>query len=511
MSSKYICIHGHFYQPPRENPETGEFDKEPSAAPFYNWNERIYQECYKPNTEAAIIDNSGKVLRRVNNYEYLSFNFGPTLLDWIKQKHPDRLSKIIEADKISVKKHNGHGNAIAQVYNHIIMPLANRRDKITQIRWGVKHFQFHFGRMPESIWLAETACDNRTLECLIEENIRYIILDPSQALKIRKISNNKFSEDWIDVSGGKINPKIPYRYFSQNKSRQNNDFIDIFFYDGPLSKGIAFDNMVYDTKKILERINFAKLDNYDRNQLISIAVDGETFGHHKHHTERTIAFLFDEYAEQNGYKITNFGEYLDIEPPVHEVNINEGPYNEGTSWSCIHGVGRWKENCGCNAGGGQNWNQEWRRPLRNAINQLNCKISLLYESEGRKYFKDIWDARNDYIDVLLEPDRKKEFFNKHGLKKFTSKDIKYCSDLLEMQRYSMLMFTSCGWFFSDISGIEAKKILSYAKYAVKFAENLSGLNFESDFIEELSKAKSNLSASDSDFSGKDGGEIYYNL
>jgi alpha-amylase/alpha-mannosidase (GH57 family) len=478
----YLCIHGHFYQPPRENPWTNEIEQQPSAAPFHDWNERIFQECYKPNTEAVIVDETGKVLRRVNNYEYLNFNFGPTLLSWIETKHPNTYAKILEADKKSIAAHNGHGNAIAQVYNHIIMPLANKRDKTTQVKWGIKDFEHRFNRKPEGMWLAETACNNATLEVLIEEGIKYTILDPSQAEKIRKIGTT----NWEDVIGGRVNPKLPYRYFSKKQF----GYIDIFFYDGPLSKNLAFDDVVFDAMRLMDSIDSAKMNNYDEDQLIALAVDGETFGHHKHFTERTISFLLSEYAETRGYKIVNYGEYLAMHEPQFEVMINEGNRGEGTSWSCIHGVGRWKKNCGCHTGGYDGWNQRWRRHLRNSLNLLNSKIAVLYEIEGKKYFKNVWDARNDYIDIILGGDVK-GFFEKHSVKKLKKAEFATATDLLEMQKFAMFMYTSCGWFFSDISGIESQKVLEYAKRAIEMVEKISGISMHDEFLEELEKAKSN--------------------
>ncbi len=478
----YICIHGHFYQPPRENPWTGVIEQQPSAAPFHDWNERIFQECYKPNTEAVIVDDSGKVLRRVNNYEYMNFNFGPTLMSWIEEKHPDTYKKILDADRKSIAAHNGHGNAIAQVYNHIILPLANKRDKITQIRWGVNDFMHRFGRKPEGIWLSETACNNATLEALIEEGIKYTVLDPSQAEKIRKIG----TANWEEVIGGRINTKIPYRYFSKKQF----GYIDIFFYDGALSKGLAFDDVVFDAKRLMDKIDSSKINNYEGDQLISMAVDGETFGHHKHFTERTIAFLLSEYAAGKGYKVVNYGEYLSLHEPVFEVLMNEGIRGEGTSWSCAHGVGRWKKNCGCHTGGYENWNQRWRRHLRNALNMLNSKLGVLFEMEGKKYFRNVWDARNGYIDVILNGDTK-AFLAEHAVKRLKKAEAETAIELLEMQKYAMFMFTSCGWFFSDISGIESQKVLEYAKRAIEIAERISGIPLHEEFLDELEKAKSN--------------------
>ena len=495
---KSICIHGHFYQPPRENPWTDEIELQPSAAPFHDWNERIMQECYKPNTEAIIIDlNTGKVLERVNNFENLNFNFGPTLFNWIRQKHHKTFAKIIESDRKSVEKHNGHGNAIAQVYNHIIMPLANTRDKITQIKWGLRDFEFNFSRKSEGIWLSETACNQDTLEVLIEEGIKYIILDPSQAQKIRRIHKG----EWQSVSDNSINPKCPYRSFSE---KNTDKYIDIFFYDGPLSKNIAFDDIVYSAERLMERIESIFTNDDSKSQLISMAVDGETFGHHKHFTERTVAYLMTKLAPLKNINIVNFGEYLELNQPEFEVKIKPGIKGEGTSWSCIHGVKRWKENCGCSTGGQPGWNQEWRKPLRDSLNNLRDKLAIIFELEGKKYFRNVWEARNNYIEVLLDKskDTVSGFIKDNAIKKLNRKEINISFKLLEMQKYAMFMFTSCAWFFSDISGIETIKILEYAKRAIEIANDLSGLDFETEFIKELSEAKSNI------YVFQDGGEIF---
>lgn len=496
----YLTIHGHFYQPPRENPWTNEVPKEESAAPFHDWNERIYQECYKPNTEAVIINEKGSVVNRVNNYEYMSFNFGPTLLDWIKSKHRKTFDTIIEADRKSAEVKNGHGNAIAQVYNHIIMPLANRRDRITQVKWGMKYFRHHFGRESEGIWLSETAVNYDTIEDLINENIKFIILDPSQALKCRKIGDSAF----LDAAYGNINPKFPYRCFSK---KNNSRYIDIFFYDGPISKNIAFDDLIFSAERLLDRIDTAKIPGYSVPQLLSIAVDGETFGHHKKFSERTIAYLFSELASKRGYNVVNYAEFLDIHQPEWEVVLKDGYNLEGSSWSCLHGVDRWKKDCGCNTGSQPGWNQKWREPLRDGLNSLRDKLSVVYEILGRDYFKDVWEARNEYINIILDnsPDNINNFFSRYSKRELNSGEKEFCLNMLEMQKYAMYMFTSCGWFFADISGLETKKILEYSKRALESGESLSGLNLREDFLEELQKAQSNIPGFEN------GKEIYLKL
>lgn len=482
----FLTIHGHFYQPPREDPWTGEIEMQPSAAPLHDWNERIYQECYKPNTNAVIADDHDNVIKYVNNFEYLSFNIGPTLLSWIKRKHPHRLAMMIDADKKSVRKHNGHGNAIAQVYNHIIMPLANENDKITQIKWGAEDFRFHFERDPEGMWLAETACNDDTLEALIEEDIKFTILDPAQADKFRKLPDGK----WQDAHTIGLNTTIPYRYFSRKHAGKS---IAIFFYDGLLSKNIAFDDYIKSAERLMERIMSIPLDNPNTDELVSAAVDGETFGHHKPFTERTIAYLMDDLAPSHNYKVTNFAEFLSNHSLPYEVKIKKGRNGEGTAWSCAHGVGRWQEDCGC-GGGEPGWDQKWRKPLRESMNWLRDELIKITEEEGGKYLKDVWHARNEYIKFILEPGKQsfEKFFYFNAKKFLTEEESLKCMKLMDMQKNAMYMFTSCGWFFSDVSGLETMIIFRYAARAIELAKEVSGIDLEPEFLKRLSEAKSNL-------------------
>lgn len=477
-----ICIHGHFYQPPRENPRTGEIEEQPSAKPYHDWNERIYEECYKPNTEADIVDDNGITVHEVNNYEFLNFNFGPTLLAWIKHKHPDTYERIIEADRKSIIQHNGHGNAIAMCYSHMIMPLANLNDKITQVRWGLEDFKFHFGRDAEAIWLPETAVNEETLEVLISEGIEYVILDSSQAAYCRPIG----TAEWIDVQDGSIDPKVAYRCYS---AHQNEKYINVFFYDGPVSKSVAFDDVLASSQNLLNKIFAAEDKKSAGDQLISVATDGETFGHHKRHAERTLAFFLRSLAPRNNLKIVNFGEYLELHPALNEVKIKPG---EGTSWSCIHGVKRWKEDCGCGGGGG--WHQKWRKPLRETLDLLRDRLIVIYENLGSAFFRDVWKARNGYIELVLDPseERTDKFFHSNSHRELSSSEKQTALKLLEMQKFSMFMFTSCGWFFSEISGLETAKILEYAARAMELAMELTGIELEAEFMEGLSAAPSNI-------------------
>jgi len=480
-----ICIHGHFYQPPRENPWTGEIPKQNSAKPYHDWDEKIYHECYKPNSIAPIIDDKGTVLKEVNNYSLINFDFGPSLLGWMKNKHPETYLKIIEADKQSVIAHNGHGNAIALAYNHLIMPLANERDKYTQVRWAVKDFRYHFGRDAESIWLPETACNMATVEVLINEGIRYIILDVSQAEKVRPLND----ENWIDVSNSTIDPKISYRCFSETNSQK---YIEIFFYDGPISKAVAFDNVLVSSNELLHKIYLAIPPGTDAHGLISVAADGETFGHHKKLAERTLAYFLAGLAPQNNLQIVNYGEYLENNPPENEVKLKAGKNGEGTSWSCPHGVDRWKDDCGCGSGDGRH--QRWRKPLRESLDWLRDQLVTIYENIGNRYFKDVWKAREEYIDLILDNSGQTaiKYFSDNAARILSEEELQTCYKLLEMQRFSMFMFTSCGWFFSEISGLEAVQILQYAARAIELAEEISGISLEKEFVEKLSLAESNL-------------------
>lgn len=478
----YLTIHGHFYQPPRENPWIEAIERQESALPFHDWNERINMECYDPNSVSKIVDDKNQVIDLVNNYSYMSYNFGPTLMSWMEKHAPLTYERVIKADAKSIGEHSGHGNALAQVYNHMIMPLANTSDKYTQVIWGVKDFEYRFGRKPEGIWLAETAVDDETLLVLANEGIKFTILSPFQADKFRKIGE----KDWQDVSWGNIDPARPYRYYIKSDPKK---YVDLFFYDGAISRSVAFDELLRDGNKFAKRLQDGISAQRSFTQLVNIATDGESYGHHTKFGDMALAYLLRVKAVQDGFIVTNYAEFLEKFPPECEVEIKQA-----SSWSCFHGVGRWKEDCGCSTGGRAGWNQKWRKPLRNALDYLRDELIVLCEAEGEKYFYDFWNARNNYIDVILDRNELsiKKFFAENLKPGLSEEDKVFAMKLMEIQRQAMLMYTSCGWFFADISGIETVQIMKYAARAIQLASDFTAKDFETEFLEILSEAQSNV-------------------
>lgn len=478
----FLTIHGHFYQPPRENPWLESIELQESAAPCHDWNERVCKECYNPNSVSKIVDSKNQILDVVNNYEYMSFNFGPTLLSWMEEFAPLTYEKIIKADITSIKEHNGHGNAIAQVYNHMIMPLANERDKQTQVKWGIKDFEYRFGRLPEGMWLAETAVDDDTLRVLAENGIKFTILSPYQALKVKR-ENDK---EWLDVSWGNIDPARSYKYNIKSAPGKS---IDLFFYDGAISRSVAFDELLKDGNKFVSRLvdGISDLRNYP--QLINIATDGESYGHHTKFGDMGLSYAYKLKVKEAGFKVTNYGEYLEKYKSDWVVDIKPV-----SSWSCFHGVGRWGEDCGCSTGGHPGWNQKWRKPLRQALDFLRDETVTIYKNHGKKYFINSKEARENYINVILDrSERNVKKFQEEFFLPDLDHDMKVKGmKLLEIQRQAMLMYTSCGWFFSEISGIETVQIMKYAARVIQLLKDFSRKDFETPFLEILSEAKSNI-------------------
>jgi alpha-amylase/alpha-mannosidase (GH57 family) len=481
--NRFLCIHGHFYQPPRENPWTGTIHIQKSAYPYHDWNERITRECYGPNTRSRLHGDNGYIKRLVNNYEYISFNFGPTLLSWMEKNNPWIYSQIIEADKKSCEIFGGHGNAIAQVYNHIIMPLASEKDKITQVKWGLADFYHRFGRKAEGMWLAETAVNTETLRVLANEGVRFTILSPFQAHMVRNITSGK--SEWQDVSGGRVDYTQPYRCFlSEDRSL----YIDIFFYNGPLSKAIAYEKLLGSGEVFLRKIIEAYPSETNTPTLVSMATDGESYGHHFKFGEMALTWVLDTVKHQDDIKLTNYGEFLEKCLPEKEIKIIEN-----SAWSCAHGVERWRSNCGCSVSQHQGWTQLWRTPLRDGLDWLNNGLSTIFEKETKDLLKNCWETRNSYISVILNPDEneKNEFIQRHSARSLTEEEKKLIFNLFESQKFALFMFTSCGWFFDDISGLEAVQILMYAKKAIELCKAFSHEDLEKGLMNYLKKAVSN--------------------
>ncbi len=477
---RYVCIHGHFYQPPRENPWLEAIELQDTAYPYHDWNERITAECYAPNSASRILDGEGRILRIVNNYSRMSFNFGPTLLAWMKEHAPSVYGGILAADQESRFRFSGHGSALAQAYNHMILPLANSRDKRTQVIWGLRDFEHRFGRRPEGMWLPETAVDLETLELLAEFGIQFTILAPNQASRFKAAG----ARHWKDVGGGRIDPSTAYRLRLPSSST-----INLFFYDGPTSRAVAFENLLERGESLAHRLLGSFSDTRSWPQLAHMATDGETYGHHRQHADMALAYALHLLESETSVRLTNYGEFLEKHPPELQVQIFEN-----SSWSCVHGVERWRSDCGCCSGMHAGWRQHWRKPLRAALDWLRDQLAALYQERGQGLFGDPWQARDDYISIILDrsPESIEHFLAEHKRREHNNLDTVAALKLLEMQRHAMLMYTSCGWFFDELSGIETVQVIQYAGRAIQLAQAFSGEPLEEEFLSRLELAKSNL-------------------
>jgi alpha-amylase/alpha-mannosidase (GH57 family) len=490
---RFICIHGHFYQPPRENPWLETVETQDTAAPYHDWNERICAECYATNGAARVVNSKNQITRIVNNYARISFNYGPTLLSWLLENAPRTYRMILDGERRSRKSYKGHSSAMAQVYNHIILPLANRRDRITQIRWGIADYQCHYGTAPEGMWLAETAADNESLELMAQHGIKFTVLAPHQCKRIRSL---KDGGGWTDTPNASVDTTHPYLVrFESGIS------ITVFFYDGPASRAIAFEGLLNSGEKFAARLK-SGFEFNPQPQLAHVATDGESYGHHHKYGEMALAYALRLLEDDPTVKLTNYGCFLEQFPPEYEAEIVEN-----TSWSCAHGVERWRSDCGCN-GGKAGWNQAWRAPLRKALDELRDDLIPLTEQEGNKLFKDVWAARDGYIEVMLDrsPQSVERFLRKHQLRPLTVQERVRALELMEMQRHTQLMYTSCGWFFDDISGIETVQVIAYAARVLQLAREafpqLAGSQ-ETAFLARLREAHSNVAAAG------DGAKIYH--
>jgi alpha-amylase/alpha-mannosidase (GH57 family) len=489
--NRFVCIHGHFYQPPRENPWLDEVELQDTAYPYHDWNERVTAECYARNANARILDTNRKIINIVNNYSRISFNFGPTLLSWMAKKTPEIYAAILEADKLSQTNFSGHGSAIAQVYNHIIMPLANTRDKRTQVLWGIKDFEYRFKRKPEGMWLAETAVDIETLDIMAEQGIKFTILAPHQAKRVKEAGQEML---WRDVAGQKVDPRVPYRcYLPSGRT------ICIFFYDGPIAQGVAFEGLLNNGEYFARRLAREFNANSSQTQLVHVATDGETYGHHHKFGDMALAYCLQYVETHELAHLTVYGEFLEKHPVNHEVEISEN-----SSWSCAHGVERWRSNCGCSTGGGPGWHQMWRAPLREALDWLRDQMIPLYNQHMGGFTKDPWALRDAYMDIILDwnAENVENFLKKQIGPDLHDQDKIKILKLLEMQFNALLMYTSCGWFFNEVSGLETVQILQYAARSIQLAKEATGQDLEAGFLALLEKAPSNVPEC------KDGAHIY---
>jgi alpha-amylase/alpha-mannosidase (GH57 family) len=496
-----LIIHGHFYQPPRENPWTGTIDSEASALPFHDWNDRIHAECYRPNSAALILDATGAE-RLFNNYAHISFDFGPTLLSWLATNHVETYARILAADAESVQRNNGHGNAIAQAYNHAILPLANERDRSTQVRWGLADFRYRFQREPEAMWLPETASNDEVMDLLIDAGMRFVILAPHQANRVRKTTgipafprqtgkpgsqtttDIEPEDDWHLVSDSTIDTSIPYRYYHRDDSGR---WIAVFFYDQELARAIAFGRALASSASLVNLLGQRKA-----GRLINVATDGESYGHHHKFGELCLAYALAVDAPAQGFVATNYGDYLEQHPPQMEVEISNGEKGEGGSWSCTHGVSRWIRDCGCQTGGEAGWNQAWRGPLRKALDILRDEAGAAFEGTRGELFVDPWAARDESIILILDEQKsREEFLRAQASRDLTREEERRALLFLELQRNALLMYTSCGWFFSDLAGIEPIQILKYAGRAMDLMDQLGLPSPRGRFLEMLAEAKSN--------------------
>ena len=491
-SKRFVCIHGHFYQPPRENPWLETVETQDSAAPYHDWNERICAECYATNGAARIVNSKNQIQRIVNNYARISFDFGPTLLSWLVANAPRTYRMILDGERRSRKRFGGHSSAMAQVYNHIILPLANQRDRITQIRWGIADYQHHYGAQPEGMWLPETAADADSLELLAQLGIKFTVLAPHQCRSIRPL---KDGASWSDTPGDSVDTTRPYlARFDSGVS------IAVFFYNDSISRAIAFEGLLDSGDNFAARLKTGFNDG-SQAQLVHVATDGESYGHHHKHGDMALAYALRLLEADKTVKLTNYGSFLEQFPPEYECEIVDN-----TSWSCVHGVERWRSNCGCN-GGKPGFNQLWRAPLRQAMDELRDAVAPLTEQEGGKLFKDVWAARDGYIEVILDrtAESVERFLRAHQSHDLSEPERVRALELMELQRHAQLMYTSCGWFFDDISGIETVQVIAYAGRVLQLAQYLfseQGNSLEPRFLARLAEARSNLA------SAGDGAQIY---
>jgi alpha-amylase/alpha-mannosidase (GH57 family) len=472
-----LVLHGHFYQPPREHPWLGVVEPERSAAPFRDWNARITAECYRPNAAARILDGGGRLRAVINTYEWTSFNFGPTLLAWLAAHAPDVIAALRRADASSWIR-TGHGNAWAQAYGHPILPLSTARDVRTQILWGRRDFEHRFGRVPDGMWLPEMAVDGKSLAALAAAGIGLTLLAPHQARRIRPLGGDAGA--WTPVTADTLDTRRLYR-----ASLPGGGAVDVAFRDAGLSRDVAFGALLGDGAGLARRLRDAFAGAPD-GTLLTVAVDGETYGHHHRFGEMALAFALRALQQDGELSLANPAAFRAAHPATYEVEIAEN-----TSWSCGHGVERWRAGCGCRVGGPSDWSQAWRAPLRSAIDWLREELALVYEARAADLLRDAWGARDRYVECLLAPERMEGWLTAEARAPLSPAQTVEARRLLELARNALLMQTSCGWFFDELTGIEPVQVLRYAARAVELAEQF-GWRREPELIARVEPARSNL-------------------
>lgn len=467
-----LCIHGHFYQPPREDPWLDEILPEGSAAPFLHWNERIVRESYSPLSCARRMDEQGRIEELVNCYEWMSFNVGPTLLGWLKRNVPKTYERIREADRASLER-LGHGNAMAQIQHHVIMPLAKERDKRAEVAWAVSDFQAHFGRDPEGMWLSEAAVDTPTLEVLAEAGVRFTVLAPSQARAVAGPGEEAFRE----VGEGDVDIREPHRV-----DLPSGRSMAVFFYNGPVSQSVAFENLLADGEVFWRRI----VQSASRG-LLSLATDGETYGHHFHFGDMALAYVLAQARSgRDGVQLTNFAAYLAKNPPRRRVKLREP-----SSWSCVHGVERWRSDCGCTTGGHPGWTQQWREPLRRGLDGLKAELDEHFDAAGQEIFRDPDQALLGYGRVLAGLEAKEDFARSRFREGLGGEEIARGFALLSMQQWGLAMYASCAWFFDDLARLEPVNAMTFALRALELLRKTGGADVEARLREVLAQGASN--------------------
>jgi len=493
-----LVVHGHFYQPPRENPWSDELETEPSATPFHDWNARINAECYRANAYARIHDRGGRIASIENNYARMSYNFGPTLARWI-ERHDGRTHTRLVAADAEQERRLGAGAAMAQAYAHPILPLANALDRRTQILWGLADFRRRFGRPAQGFWMPETAASSATLAALIELGVEFTIIAPEQVTAVRAPG-----AEWTTVTRDTVDTGRAYKWMHPDGSGR---FLSIAVFDGPLSRAVAFGETTHDAAAFVAAIQAAAQRSSVASPLVLCASDGELFGHHKKFADMNLAFTTFIEGPRHGVNPTNLAAFLAAHPATWELKLNEGPDGKGSAWSCAHGVGRWWTDCGCSMmPPEQGWNQRWRTPLRAALDTLQVAAATFYEDAASALLLDPWGARDAYGEVVDEPIAERDAllatFGTEALAAGGDEARQRARLLLEMQRATLLMYASCGFYFDDVAGLESTLIIRLAAYAADLMNQAGGEPPLGDMMELLATAKSNQAA------GQTGADVF---